>query len=261
VLIKNNTDPMGFAIVFQLLTAIIIGIFAVFFGFNIPNILPILPNFLLSIVIYTLANICVFQSLSKIEASQFTILFVTRGVWTIFTATLFLHEAFSLFNILGTVLILSSVILVSYKKNGLQFNKGSLYALGAGFLFGVGYVNDAYIVKFFSSPITYSFLDFLLPGFVLLILYRVSVIKHLPKIIKPAVAGKLLVLCFLYAIFGITILLSYKYGGTASQIGAISQSATVVIVLLAIVFLKETSGLAKKIFASLIAFIGVLLLR
>jgi len=261
VLIKNNKDPMGFAILFQVFTALIIGVFAVFAGFHIPNISPFFWNFLLSVVIYTLANICVFQSLSRIEASQFTILFVTRGVWTIIAAAFFLGETFSFLHILGTLLILFSVFLISYKKSGFHVGKGSLYGLAAGFLFGVGYVNDAYIVKFFSSPITYSFLDFFVPSVVLLFIYRTSVTKHISQFVKPSVMGKLLLLCLLYAVFGITILLSYKYGGTASQIGAISQSTTIVIVLLAIIFLKETTSLAKKLFASIIAFIGVLLLR
>jgi drug/metabolite transporter (DMT)-like permease len=260
MLIKNNKDPMAFAILFQFCTAILIGIVAVVMGFQIPNIIPLLPNFILTIVIYTLANICLFQSLSRIEASQFTILFVTRGIWTILTATIFLHESFSLIRIIGTGFILLSVFFVSYSKKGFVFNTGSLYALGAGFLFGIGYVNDAYIVKFFSSPITYSFLDFLLPAIVLWGLYYRSVRRQIKMLTKPVTLLKLSILCVIYSVFGITILLSYKYGGEASVIGAVSQSTTVVIVLLAIVFLGEKNQLLKKIVSSLLAFIGVLFL-
>ncbi|MDE2025416.1 MAG: DMT family transporter [Patescibacteria group bacterium] len=258
-LLKGIKDPMGFAIFFQLCTALFIGIFAVSQGFAIPDIRPFWLNLLGSIVIYTLANICIFQSLSKIDASEFTILFVTRGAWTILSATVFLHEPFTFMQIIGTLLVLGSVVLVTYRKQ-LILNTGMLYALGAGVLFGVGYVNDAYIVRFFRAPITYSFLDFVLPGIVLFFLYFKSVKKYASIVLNPQKFATFILLCLLYAIFGIAILLAYKYGGKATVIGAISQTATILTVLLAIVFLRERDNITKKLVGSVIAVVGVILL-
>ncbi len=258
-LLKGIKDPMGFAIFFQLCTAIFIGFFALIQGFAIPNLLPILPNFIATVIIYTLANICIFQSLSRIDASEFSILFVTRGIWTILTATLFLHESFAIRQTLGTSLILGSVIWITYRRKMTGLNTGILFGLAAGILFGIGYVNDAYIVQFFPAPITYSFLDFLLPGLVLFFLFFRSVKKTAADMLHSKKILTLLVLCLLYAIFGISILLAYKFGGEASVIGAVSQTATILTVLLAIIFLKEKDNILKKMIGSVIAVIGVIL--
>lgn len=81
------------------------------------------------------------------------------------------------------------------------------------------------------------------------------------KIINKSLIIKMFILAIIYAIFGVTILLAYKYGGDVSQIGAISQISTIITVLLSIVFLKETLHLWKKIVRATLGFLDVILIK
>jgi drug/metabolite transporter (DMT)-like permease len=260
LLLKNTKhDPVTISIIFQLLTACCIGIYAFITGFSIPNLLPLWPNIVYLTVLYALFNVTMFKALALIEASEFTVLFVTRGLWVIVWSVLLLGEKFSLQQIIGTVLVVCAVVICTLQKSSIKLTKGSWFALASAFIFGIAFVNDAFVVKHFVSAPTYSFIDWLLPGLALCIAYPKAV-KQIPALLTPSMFVKLFVLSALYAIFGITILLAYKAGSAASQIGAISQISTILIVMLAVVFLRERTGLLKKLIAALVGFIGIVLI-
>ncbi|HEX8965850.1 MAG TPA: EamA family transporter [Patescibacteria group bacterium] len=262
VLLKNNkSDPITYAIVFEFLCAIAIGIYAFFEGFILPkDIITLLPNILLATILYSAGNIFLFKSLKLIDASEFTVLFVTRGIWIIITAVLFLHERFSYMQDAGTALVLLGVILVTIRKHAIQMNRGVWYGLLSAFFFGVAFPNDGYVVTHFTHPVTYSFIIFILPALALMAVYPKKTIA-IPNMMNKALLVRIIILSIIYAIFGVTILLAYKYGGDASQIGAISQISTIITVLLSIIFLKETSDLWKKVIGALLGFLGVILIK
>ena len=129
----TKSDPITYAIAFQLLAGCIVGFFAFFNGFKIPSLQPILPNLLLMPLFYGLANIFIFKSLKLAEASVFTVLFSSRAVWIILSAMLLLQETFSLYQFLGTILILFSILLVSWQGKLIRLRKGEMYGLLAAF--------------------------------------------------------------------------------------------------------------------------------
>lgn len=90
----DKSDSVAYSIFFQVATGVILTIFAVIHGFQMPNMLAYWLNILLMIFFYAAANIAIFKSLQLIEASEFTVLFVTRSFWTILAAVLFLGEKF-----------------------------------------------------------------------------------------------------------------------------------------------------------------------
>ncbi len=114
VLLKENkSDPIAYSIVFQIITGLIVGVFALFRGFSIPNLLPILPNLILMIFLYGVGNIFVFKALKNLEASDFTIIFASRTLWTIIAAIIFLKERADLFKkLIGSVISFIGVILL-----------------------------------------------------------------------------------------------------------------------------------------------------
>lgn len=96
ILLKNNkSDPIAYSIVFQLLTGIMIGAYAAFNGFNIPDLVPLIPNLILMTILYGAGNVFIFSALKIIDASEFTILFASRAMITIIGAIIFLKESFS----------------------------------------------------------------------------------------------------------------------------------------------------------------------
>jgi len=77
---------------------------------------------------------------------------------------------------------------------------------------------------------------------------------------KPSLLVKFFFLSLFYGTAAVTVYLAYKLGNNAAVLGAISQTSTILTVLLSVVLLKETSSLWKKLLGSLLSFIGVLLI-
>lgn len=260
VLLRDNkSDPIAFAIVFQLITGSIIGVYAFAKGFSVPNFSLYFYNFILTIFLYSASNIFIFKSLKLTEASTFTIFFATRAFWSIIAAFFFLKESFSTQYFFGTVLIFVSIILVSFKSYNLRFNRGELYALIAALFFGIAFVNDAVILRTTDAP-SYLFFDFTLPALVMWLIYPKSTFK-MKALFNRDSSIKLTLLGILYAISAITVFLAYQIGHNASQIAPLSQTSTILTVLFAIILLKEKDMFFRKILAAILSFIGVILLK
>jgi len=257
---SKKIDAIAFSVLSQILIGTFTGLYAFFTkGIHLPNISPFFINILLMIFLYVAMNVSYFTSLKIIDASEFTILLTSRVFWTIFAAVIFLHEKFSFGKVMGTVLILASVVLVSYKKKKLKFSKGELLALIAAACLGLAFVNDDYMVKSIDPP-TYISFAFFLPGIVTGFVFFRS-LKNIPLLLKPPIFLKICILDLLYSISTLAIYFSYLRGNNAAQIGALNQTSTIIIVLLSIAVLGETGGFIRKIIGSITAFLGVLLLR
>ncbi|MBI2641073.1 hypothetical protein HYW87_00555, partial [Candidatus Roizmanbacteria bacterium] len=72
ILRDDKSDPVAYAIVFQLLGGTVIGIYALLTGFTLPNLQPISLNLVLMPILFGSANIFIFKSLQLTEASIFT---------------------------------------------------------------------------------------------------------------------------------------------------------------------------------------------
>lgn len=253
---EEDSDPIAYAIVFQLLTGILIGLYAFLTGFKIPPLLPILPNLLIMPILYGLATICIFLSLKKTEASTFTILFTSRTIWVILGALLFLNEQFHIQQSFGVFLILGSIVLTSWNRQKLSFQKGELYAVLAAFLFGIAIVNDSFIVRVFDIP-SYLMFGFLAPALFIWVV-NLKKTKEVFSILKGKQLRSVIMLSFFYGIAAITYFTAYKMGNNAAEIGAIFPISSILTVVAAIIFLNERKGIFLKVIAVAISFIGVL---
>ena len=259
ILLKNDkSDPIAYSIVFQLLTGIIIGIYAIFNGFSTPNLLPLIPNLIIMIILYGAGNVFIFSALKIVDASEFTIIFTLRSLCTIIGAIIFLNEGFSIIQLIGTILIISSIVLISWKKQKFSFSKGFIFSILAALSFGFGFTNDAFIINNFDVP-SYLTIAFIIPSLGVWAVYPKSTVKMKPLFEKRTLY-KLLSLTVIYAISAITIFLAYQVGKNSAQIAPLNQTSTIFTVILSIIFLKERSDLWKKLFAVVISFIGVILI-
>ena len=259
LLANNKTDPVALAIVFQLFTGLLIAIYAFINGFHLPNFSSNLHNFIYMIFLYTFSNILIFKSLKLIEASEFTILFSTRALWTVIAAVILLKETFSLQQSMGTLLIFASVIIVSFKSHKIKLGKGQVFAFLAAIFFGIAFVNDAFILKNNDVP-SYLVFSFTLPGLFIWILNSRATNK-MKFIFHKEAFLKIILLGFLYAISAISVFLAYKIGNNAAQIAPLNQTSTILTVILGVIILKENNYILRKIFGSIISFLGIILLK
>lgn len=257
---EKPSEAVAYTIVSQIVPGFLILLYLlVTHGFYMPNLFEFIPNILIMIFFYGFSAVFMFKSLASIDASEFTILFATRALWTLFIAVIFLSEHFSFVQILGTVLLLVSVILVSYKKEKIRLKKGEFLALFSAALFGIALGNDGFLVKYFDIQ-SYLVFAFMLPGVALMGIYPKEV-KKIKIFLDPSLAIKMFLLCIFFAISAITFFSAFKIGNNVGQISILNQISTVLIVLASILYLKERKNIFLKIIGSVIAFIGVVLLR
>jgi len=251
-------DPVSYSIVFELLGALLAGAFAFFKGFEMLPIKAYPFNFLLEAILYAFASLFTFKALKTIEASQAVIIAGFSSVITIIFSAIFLKETLTFQRLVGTLLIITSILLVTKLKN-FSVNRGTLYALGAAACFGLAIVNDTYLLRF-SDAVSYTSIAFLLPGILLLFLYPRSV-KKFNSFLKPKIAKNMILLSLFWAVSAIAFYLAIEKGALASQISPISQSRVILTVLLAVIFLKERDNLPAKIVAALMTMMGVMMIK
>jgi drug/metabolite transporter (DMT)-like permease len=255
---EEQSDAYTYAIVFQLLVSFSILIYVLFTDFNIPSLKPILFNLVLMTILYAVANFTLYKGLQLIEASEMTILLSSKSIWTMWAATIFLNEKITPLRIIGTLLIISGVIVISWKKKVLKFNKGYTLILISAALFGLAFTNDAFILKVMEAP-SFSVLAFGFPAIALLLI-RPKSFKELRFFFQKNRLIKVLEASLFYSIAAVTIYAAYRAGGNVSQISPITQLTIVINVILSYIFLKERNFLLRKIIGSLLALVGVLLI-
>lgn len=254
----DKSDPFAYSVVFQLLTGLLIGAVALLRGFSAPDIMPLLPNLLLMTLLYGSGNVFMFTALKYIEASDFTIVFASRALWTIIAAVAFLKETFNMSQALGAILILTSIVIVTSRTKIFSLDKGHIYALLAAIAFGLAFANDAYILRGFDLP-SYLFIAFVTPALVVWV-FKPKATKQMKPLLQGKTPYKLILLATLYAASYITVFWAYQVGRNSAQIASLYETSIIVTVILGIVFLKERADLLKKLVGLVVSFVGVLLL-
>ena len=254
---EEASDPFAGAIIFQIILAILTGVFALLIrGINFPPV-NLIGYFGISTVLYGLGTLSYFKAIKTIEASESTILASIGSVVTLVTAYIFLGERLNLQQLVGVVFVLISVSIISLKK-GLKFNKGVLFSILGTSFYGLAVTNDVYVLRHFDA-LSYTPIMSLLPGIFILLLKPSSIISIIETIRKPLMKP-LILYCFFYGIQAITYYAALENGALASRTTVIYKSEIFITVMLAAIFLNERSNMKQKIFATVISTIGVILL-
>jgi len=262
VLLKNyKSDPVSFSIFFQVGVAIVIGVVAILMQgkVSLPNLRGLEWSVLVMTISYAFTNIYFFKSLKIIEASRFTVIFASSTLFAILASTLFFNEGLTATQWVGAILIIAGVVVVSIKDTKHNLNTGDIYALIAAALFGLANANDRFLVKYFD-PYSYVVWAFLLPGLLLGIIYP-NKLSQLYIFLKRTVIYKMILLCFIFGLSGITFSVVLQNASNSSEVFSIYAFGAIVTVLLSIIFLKERSYLIRKVIGAVISLLGLLLVN
>ena len=257
---EEKSDSLSYSVTFQFICTIIVGVYALIEGFVLPPIAQQPFFYLLGGVLYGGGTLFLFKALQKLGSGEVTIFTSVRAVVTIIIAIVILNEPFNLLKLIGTIMVLSAVLLTS-RKQGEKFklNEGVVYSLAMALVYGAAFVNDKFLLRS-AEPISYTAVMFFLPGLALLA-YRPAVVKKFKDFVEPKLLKRMLVMSILYSLAAIAFFTALSTGANASQMSPINQASVVLTVLLAAFFLKETERLPIKIFSAFLVIIGVLLLR
>jgi len=256
ILMKGNkSDPVSYSVIFQLLTGFIIGIFGYLTAdMTIPRVQPLLINLTLLTLLYGIGNIFTFKALKMLEASEFTIIFATRGLFTLIASSILLKEGLYSTQFLGALLILISVVLVTIKSMHLKFSRGELLALLGAMCMGFAVTNDRYLLSYFSVY-PYVTIAFILPALFIGLL-NFKKMKNVKTLFKKHIFIKMLVMCLLFSISSISFFSALKMGNNSSQIAILNLLSIILIVVLGTVFLRERNNILRKIIGSILSIIG-----
>jgi len=255
---KDKTDPFAYAVLFQGIVGILLTVFALLYGFRLPNIETVLLPAVISIIFYGVGHIIYAKTLQKVEASAFSVLFATQAVWIMALGIILLDETMTVIQVLGTILIFGSVTILANNLKAIFTESGTLLGLLTGLMFGIAIYSWSYVGRC-TDTISWAAISFIGTALVAFLVRPKSVQKMKP-LLKIGVLWKLVTLAIFYGIGSLTMLLAYKTGAFAI-VSPLRQTSIIVTVLLALSFLpKERNRVGRKLLAALICMIGVILI-
>ncbi|NVN96785.1 DMT family transporter [Candidatus Nomurabacteria bacterium] len=197
-----------------------------------------------------------YKAQKHVEAGVGTLVSNIYTPITIVLATIFLNEKLTPIQIIGTVFLLIGMIVVSKKHRigKLKFDKYFMMMLLSGVMIGILSVAERALMKItgFSAGVMLSWWSqCLFLGLATLITHSKSV--YTKKDI--AITG---VLRFLQSLSWVVLIFVV---GNLSLVSAITTFKIVIVFIAGAIFLKEREDLPMKILGSIIALIGLLLMK
>lgn len=255
----DDSNPKAQAIIFLGLGGILTVFMALFSGkLNLGFPTSLTVNLLVIAMFATIAYVLKYHGFKLIDASEVVILGSTSKLWNVVGAYLFLHEAITLQKMFGAIIILAGVAITMYVNRRFRINKGTIFVLLAGLIWGFVDINGFYILQSMSA-LSYQIYFYLLPVLAL-ILVSPSTIRKLNYYFRLDRAIKVTFLSLFDTLGLLTLFLAYQAGGQASVIGPLSNAKIIVTVILAMVFLKERGHLTNKLIGAVVTVLGVILL-
>jgi drug/metabolite transporter (DMT)-like permease len=255
---KHKTDPVAYSVLFQVYVAVILLMASLIFGFTLKGLVQYWQIALLCIACYGIGTVIYAKTLQKVEASTFSMLFATHAIWVMALGIIIFSESISILQIIGSLLIFGSVIMLSKNLKEINQNKGLFYGLLTGFLYGIAITSWAFVGRQVDT-MSWAALSFVGSAFVSFMISPKSFQKIKPML-KGQVAVKMLLLGIFYSIGSASMLLAYKYGNL-TLVSPLRQTGIIVTTILAILLIKdERNRIIIKSIAAIISFIGVVLL-
>jgi len=255
---KHKTNPFAYAIVFQAIVGILLLVPAFIHGFTLVGLENYLLSALIAVICFGVGHIFYAKTLQRVEASGFWVLFATQAVWTMALGIILLHESMTLVQVLGTILIFASVTVLAKNLRGILADRGILYGLLTGLLFGVAVYFWSFVGRYVDG-MSWAAISFIGTSLVVLLVHPRAV-KQLRPLLRLPVFSKLWLLGVFYGLGSLAMMFAYQLG-TFAIVSPLRQTSIIVTVLLAFAFLpKERSNVGKKLLAALVCTIGVVLI-
>lgn len=208
-------------------------------------------------VFYFLGGTFYYQSFKSNSVSLSAVLATISSVITTILGIIFYGESSNVFKFIGSLIVLSAIILVNYQRK-IKFDKYNLYALLGGIFYGISYTLDKHFVLSWSPDFYQMVLCFTV-GFSSLIFAPRRIVVELKQFTSnliPSIISSV-VFFFLYQKF---LFWAFTYGGEVGRIDVLNNTTVFIVILLEIILLKDHKDLKKKILSASIATIGATIL-
>lgn len=171
---------------------------------------------------------------------------------------LFFGESTQLIKFVGIALILLSIFIVNFHKKTFSLDKYNVLALLGGTMFGVAFTLDKSFVLDLNP---FAYLGFMSTsvGILSFVVKPAHIISE-TKRLKPIDFVPMFVIGGFGVMFNLFSFLSYSKGGNVGAVDAINNSAVFLVILAEVIILKDRHQLLRKIVASILIMLGLVLL-
>jgi drug/metabolite transporter (DMT)-like permease len=121
---NDKSDPFAYVVVFQGLVGIITGIYALFNGFEMPDLSKYWFAIVVTILLYATAHIVSTGAFQLVEASVFSVLFATSAIWTMIAGLFLFSDRLTFTQLIGVALVFVSVMILVELKSKWKLDKG-----------------------------------------------------------------------------------------------------------------------------------------
>ena len=255
----NNAKSDGaLTILLQLFSGLVLLIMIPLFKFKAPTNHLTYIFLIIACLFYAISDRVNTTARKGLDVSAFSLLNQLSTVFTIILGIVFLKEALLLKKVIGAILIIFGNIISIYKTNNKSFNKYHLFGLIGNLSLAIAVTIDVGISKQFNLPLYVSF-TLIVPAILLILLERVK-IKDIINEYKNGNKKAIIVVCLIWGITEITILKAYQLG-SITTVAPLSSIKTLLNVLVAHFIFKESDSLIKKIIASIIVVLGIIVIN
>lgn len=227
-----------------------------FFKFRFPTDFGVYLFLFLSIIFYTINDRLGTTARKGLDSSIYIILKQLSTVFMIIMGILFFKEPFIFSKFLGAILIVLSNVIVFYKK--IKFNKYFVCGIIANICLSVALFLDVNNSNKFNLAF-YLLLIFLIPLILIFIFERIR-IKDIIKEYKKSNKTIVISTGVSWVIMMLTKLKSYELG-SISIVAPLTSLTVILNIFCSYFILKEKNNLLRKVIASILIIIGVILIK
>lgn len=261
-LYKINTKKMkkagALTVLVEGLAGIIILLLMPFFKIKFPSDYKVYIFLGIAIIFYAIYDRLATNVRSGIEASTYSIIKQMSTVFMIIAGLIFFKEPFILNKIIGAFLIVISNILVFYKKGEFKLDKYVALGIGANIFYTVALFIDVNLSDNFNLPF-YISMTLIIPALLIMVFERIK----LKDIVDEYKNGNKIAIGVTATTWGLMIfaqLMAYNLGNV-TVVAPLCSLTVILNVIVGYLFLGEKSNLGKKIIASILVIISVLLIK
>jgi drug/metabolite transporter (DMT)-like permease len=223
--------------------------------------LEVLGILTINVLCYTVAPSIYYRALKHLPVSEVTILYAQTGMYILMFSLLLGTESFLVSRLVGGLLIIGSVVALTLKNGSWENSIYTKLMIGATIIYALAAITDQYIIsQGYFSTLFFQAINFGVPS-LLIVAFNPESRHHLSKIYNQKTYPLVLLNGGFFFVSFFAIFKAYSSGGAASQVAFVLSTETIVMVLLAAIFLKERQNLLLKLAAALACSLGIFLLK
>ncbi len=255
---KNMNKASSLTVLIEFIAGSISLLLIPFFEIKFPSDIKIYFLFFLATIFYTIQDRLATISRSGLESSTYGILKQLSNVFVLAMGFLVFKEKVTLEKIVGSILIIGSNIFIFYQRESWKNKKYIIVGTIANIAMGIALFLDVSTSSNFNLSI-YISLTLLIPAIINSLIEKVK-ISDLINEYNTNKNNLVLLTGILWSVMMFSKLLSYQYR-EVTKIAPLCSLSVMLNVFFSYIFLKERTNLLRKVVASILILIGIILIK